>query len=138
MSREERALVDELAGLSSLRGCSKDDLRALVEAGRVVTLPDGWSMVAEDTPADAAYILLDGEANVLSGRTVIATLSPGAILGEMAFVEGGRRRASVATNGRVRAVRLDYDNLGALLEERPAVKAALDAADKEHRGGAGQ
>ena len=135
MSREQRALADELGQFSSLNGCDKDDLRALAETGRVTTLPDGWSMLAEDTPADAAYVLLDGQAKVLSGRTEIATLSRGAIIGEMAFVEGGRRRAGVATSGRVRVLRLDYDKLRDLLTRRPALKQALEAADREHRGG---
>ena len=87
--------------------------------------------------ADAAYILLDGQATVLSGRTQIATLQRGDIIGEMAFVEGGRRKASVATSGRLRALRLDYDTLTELLAKRPALKDALEAADREHRGNRG-
>jgi CRP/FNR family transcriptional regulator, cyclic AMP receptor protein len=133
-NREQRALVDELAELPSLRSCSKDDLRALADTGTVRTLPDGWAFVQEGTPADAAYVLLEGEANVLSGRTIIATLTAGAILGEMAYVEGGQRRATVATHGRVRALRLDYDRLGDLLAKHPALKDVLRAVDLEHRG----
>jgi CRP/FNR family transcriptional regulator, cyclic AMP receptor protein len=134
-NREQRALVDELAQLPTLSSCNKDDLRALADAGTVRTLPDGWAFVQEGTPADAAYVLLDGQANVLAGRDVIATLSPGAILGEMAYVEGGQRRATVATHGRVRALRLDYDKLGDLLKKRPALKEVLREVDLEHRGG---
>jgi CRP/FNR family cyclic AMP-dependent transcriptional regulator len=132
-NREQRALVDELAALPSLQGCSKDDLRALAETGSVRTLPDGWAFVQEGTPADAAYVLLEGEANVLSGRDVIATLTPGAILVEMAYVEGGQRRATVATHGRV--LRLDYAKLGDLLKKRPALKDVLRDVDLQHRGG---
>jgi CRP/FNR family cyclic AMP-dependent transcriptional regulator len=133
-NREQRALTDELAGLPNLRECSKDDVRALAESGAVVTLPDGWAFVQEGTPADAAYILLDGEANVLMGRTIIATLGSGAIIGEMAYLEGGQRSATVATHGRVRAVRLDYDKLDAAMKQHPALKQVLRAADREHRG----
>ncbi len=97
-NRKQRALADELAELPSLRSCGKDDIRALAEAGSVVTLPDGWAFVQEGTPADAAYVLLDGEAKVLAGREEIATLSPGAILGEMAYIEGGQRKATVASS----------------------------------------
>jgi CRP/FNR family transcriptional regulator, cyclic AMP receptor protein len=134
-NRKQRALADELAELPSLRSCGKDDVRALAEAGSVVTLPDGWAFVQEGTPADAAYILLDGEAKVLAGREVIATLSPGAILGEMAYVEGGQRKATVASSGRVRALRLDYDKLAEIVAKRPALKEMLRATDLEHRGG---
>ena len=134
MSKEERALVDQLAGLPNLRGCSKDDIRALAESGTVVTLPDGWAFVHEGTPADAAYILLDGEANVLLGRKVIDSVGPGAILGEMAYLDGGQRHATVATHGRVRAMRLDYDKLDSVMKKHPGLEEFLRAVDREHRG----
>jgi CRP-like cAMP-binding protein len=132
-NREQRALAGELADLSSLQGCGKDDIRAVADAGRVVTLPDGWAFVREGTPADALYVLLEGKAKVLVEREVIAELSPGAIIGEMAYVEGGQRKASVATSGRVRALRIDYDGLPDLTAKRPALKDKLQETDLEHR-----
>jgi len=134
VSKEQRALVDELAGLPNLRECKKDDIRALAESGTVVTLPDGWAFVHEGTPGDAAYILLDGQANVLVGRKVINSVGPGAVLGEMAYIDGGQRNATVATHGRVRAMRLDYDKLDSVMRKHPALKEFLQAADREHRG----
>jgi CRP/FNR family cyclic AMP-dependent transcriptional regulator len=131
--RSQRALVDELAALPSLRTCSKDDLKAFAAAGRVVTVPDGWAFVQEGTPADAVYVLLAGEANVHAGRTVIANLQPGAILGEMAYVEGGQRRATVSSHGRVRALRVNYDQLPELLDKHPTLNDVLRAVDEEHR-----
>lgn len=135
--REQRQLAEELAGLPNLQECSKDDLRALAEAGQVVTLPDGWAFVQEGTPGDAAYILLAGEANVLIGRTIIATLGAGAIIGEIAYLEGGQRTATVATHGRVRALRLDFDKLDVLMRKSSALRNVLRAADREHRGRTG-
>jgi CRP/FNR family transcriptional regulator, cyclic AMP receptor protein len=135
--RNERALAAELAALPTFRSCGKDDVKALAAAGRVVTLPDGWAFVQEGTPGDAAYVLLAGAANVLAGRSVIATLEPGAILGEMAYLEGGQRRATVATHGRVRALRLDYDQLPALLDKHASLKAVFRAVDEQHRSRSG-
>jgi CRP-like cAMP-binding protein len=137
LHREERALADELAQLPSLRGCARGDLEALASCGRVVTLPGDWAFVHEGTPADAAYVLLDGEANVLAGRTIIASLAPGAIIGEMAYLDGGQRHATVTTHGRVRALRLNYDALGDLLAKHPALKDVLRAVDREHRAAEG-
>jgi CRP-like cAMP-binding protein len=133
VSREKRELADELSRLPSLSACSKSDLSALADAGDVVTLPDGWAFVHEGTPADAAYVLLEGEANVLAGRRVIASLAAGAIIGEMAFLDGGQRHATVATHGRVKAMRLNYDKLAPLLEKNPTLKGVLRAVDREHR-----
>lgn len=133
MNREQRAVADELARLPTLRGAAKGDVHALAESGDVVTLPDSWAFLQEGTPADAVYVLLDGEANVLVGRQIIATLAAGAIIGEMAYIDGGQRHATVTTHGRVRALKISYDTLTPLLNKRPALKNALRAVDQERR-----
>lgn len=133
VAHEKRELADRLGRLPTLSACSKSDLSALADAGDVVTLPDGWAFVHEGTPADAAYVLLEGEANVLAGRTIIASLAAGAIIGEMAYLDGGQRHATVATHGRVTALRLNYEKLGPLLQQSPALKGVLRAVDREHR-----
>lgn len=133
MNRDHRAVAGELAALPTLRNASKADVHALAEAGDVVTLPDSWAFVQEGTPADAVYVLLNGEANVLAGRTIIATLAAGAIIGEMAYLDGGQRHATVATHGRVRALKIAYEKLTPLLSKRPALKNVLRAVDTEHR-----
>jgi CRP-like cAMP-binding protein len=131
--RDKRELAERLGRLPSLSSCSKDDLAALAEAGDVVTLPDGWAFVHEGTPADAAYVLLEGDANVLMGRTIVASLAAGAIVGEMAYLDGGQRHATVSTHGRVTAMRLNYDKLPGLLAKRPNLQHVLRAVDREHR-----
>jgi CRP-like cAMP-binding protein len=133
VNREQRELAEELGKLPSLASATPDDLGALAEAGDVVTLPDAWAFVHEGTPADAAYILLSGEANVLMGRTIVASLAAGAIIGEMAYIDGGQRHATVSTHGRVRAMRINYDKLTPLLESRPALRDVLRAVDRKRR-----
>jgi CRP-like cAMP-binding protein len=133
VNREKRELAEELGRLPSLASASPEDLDALAEAGDVVTLPDQWAFVHEGTPADAAYILLSGEANVLMGRNIVASLAAGAIIGEMAYLDGGQRHATVSTHGRVRAMRINYEKLTPLLEKRPALRDMLRAVDRERR-----
>ena len=135
VNREKRELADELGKLPSLSGVDESDRLALAEAGDVVSLPDAWAFVHEGTPADAAYILLSGEANVLMGRTIVTTLTAGAIIGEMAFLDGGQRHATVTTHGRVRAMRVNYDKLGPLLDKHPALRDVLRAIDRGRRAG---
>ena len=133
VNREKRELADELGTLPSLSAVSDEDRVALAEAGDVVSLPDSWAFVHEGTPADAAYVLLSGEANVLVGRAIVATLAAGAIIGEMAYLDGGQRHATVSTHGRVRAMRVNYDKLTPLLAKRPALRDVLRAVDRAHR-----
>ena len=37
------------------------DARRVLAAGRTLTLPQGWSPIAERTPADKAYLITEGE-----------------------------------------------------------------------------
>jgi len=133
VNREKRELAEELGKLPSLSAVGQDDLGALANAGDVVNLPDGWAFVQEGTPADAAYVLLSGEANVIMGRTIVASLTAGAIIGEMAYMDGGQRHATVSTHGRVRAMRVNYEALTPLLEERATLRDVLRAVDRQHR-----
>jgi CRP/FNR family cyclic AMP-dependent transcriptional regulator len=132
---EKRELVARLAAFPFLAGTSKDDIEALVESGTVRTLPDAWAFVQEGTPADACYVLLSGTVRVYYGREVVATMSEGEVIGEMAYLGGaGQRNATASTHGRVTVLRIEYADLTKLLARRPALDAALRRAYAAHQG----
>jgi CRP-like cAMP-binding protein len=119
--------ADLLAQSVAFAGADRHDVEALVDAGKEVTFPDRWPFVQEGTPADACYVLLSGTARVFHGRQEIAVLGIGDIIGEMALVEGGQRTATVSSSSPIRALRIEYDNLRALLAERPALREKMIA-----------
>ena len=133
LNREQRELVQVLAGFPVLAGCRTDDLAALVRTGRATSLPAHWTFVHEQTPADAVYVLLDGQAQVRVGGVERAVLEPGAVIGEMALLSRRLRTASVVAVSRVEVLRLEYADLVALMIARPRLGAALSAAFEEHR-----
>jgi Cyclic nucleotide-binding domain len=55
----------------------------------------GAAILAEGEAADDIVLLLDGMVEVEAGGTVLAQLGPGAVLGERASLEQGRRTATV-------------------------------------------
>lgn len=125
--REKRAIADQLASSVAFAGCDRADLDALVAAGKQTSFPDGWPFVQEGTPADACYVLLSGTARVFSGRQEIAVLGIGDIIGEMAFLEGGQRTATVSATGPGKALRVEYDELRAVLAKRPHLRDTMTA-----------
>jgi CRP-like cAMP-binding protein len=124
---DRKEIVNLLAQSVAFSGCDRRDLEALVDAGKEVTFPDGWPFVQEGTPADACYVLLSGTARVFHGRQEIAVLGIGDIIGEMALVEGGQRTATVSASSPIRALRIEYDELRALLTERAALREKMIA-----------
>ncbi|MDP9094639.1 MAG: cyclic nucleotide-binding domain-containing protein [Actinomycetota bacterium] len=121
------ALVAELRGYPTFAGCSADDVGELVAAAGEFRLPAEWSLLQEGIPADAFYVIREGTARVFDGRTQIATLGPGDVVGEMAFLDGGRRHATVSSATRLAGLRVDYDTLGDVIARRPRLGEALQA-----------
>ena len=121
LDKQTKDLAEELGTVAVFEGLDGSALAALAVAGRVVHLPQGWALIAEDTPADSVYLLLDGELQVRHGSAVLATLQPGALVGEAALVSHRRRNATVVTMSTVRAFRLAYDETPELFDRYPQV-----------------
>ena len=78
----------------------------------------GEVLVGQGDPGDELYLLFDGILAVEQDGQQVAEVGPGAILGEMALLEGGRRTATLraVTRCRVAAVPGDQVDRDALAE----------------------
>lgn len=130
---EKRELVNQLMGYPTFKGCSKNDVAALVDAGGTFSLPAGWPMVEQGIPADAIYVITKGEARVFYVREQVATLGPGDIVGEMALLGGGQRRATVTTAERTSGLRVENPAMMDVFSKHPAIREAFKAAYEAHQ-----
>lgn len=120
------AVVRRLAELGTFSAADVDDLTAIAEAGRLVTVPAGWSVIWDGTPADKAYVILDGEVEVRRREDSI-TLGAGEFVGELAILRHRLRSATVVAVTDLRVLHFEGDALEHLYREVPAVRSALDA-----------
>ena len=111
------------------------DAERVLAAGRALTLPKGWSPIAESTPADKAYLITAGEVSVRKGGVEIATLGPGAVVGEAAIVNRTLRSATVVALTPLEVVHFTSETLEELADRVPAFGAALRAAAAGRVGG---
>lgn len=95
--------------------------------GRRVKLPEGWSPIWEDTPADKAYIILDGTVSVRRDGQEIAQLGPGDIVGEAAIVGHTLRTASVVALTPLQCIHFTDTDINELLQEMPSFRDKLVA-----------
>ena len=103
--------------------------------GRRVKLPQGWSPIWEDTPADKAYILLAGSVSVRRDGEEIAQLGAGDIVGEAAIVGNTLRTASIVALTPLVAIHFTDEDLKELLEEMPSFRDKLVAVVDERMKG---
>ncbi len=111
------------------------DARRVLAGGRALTLPQGWSPIAAGTPADKAYLITEGEVSVRKGGVEIASLGPGAVVGESAIVNRTLRSATVVALTPLRVVHFTAERIEELADEVPAFGAALRAAAAGRVGG---
>lgn len=93
--------------------------------GRRVKLPEGWSPIWEDTPADKAYIILNGTVSIRHDGAEIAQLGAGDIVGEAAIMGGTLRTASVVALTPLDTIHLTDETLRELDAEMPSFHQAL-------------
>ena len=113
---------------------SDREVETVKKAGTHVTIPADWSPIQERTPADKAYIILDGEAVVRRKGEEVARLGPGDIVGEGAIVNSSLRNASIVTVTKVEMIHLSAEQVHQLREELPAFAKALDRVSQDRLG----
>ena len=129
MSRSDA--LDRLRSLDRFSGLSDDELKKVADAGKVVHLPGQWSLMSETTPADKAYVLLSGEVAIRKGGETIATVGPGAVIGEVGILEKRLRTAAVVSQSELEVVHFTKEDLVRLVDEIPALRDALQTSADE-------
>ena len=89
-------------------------------------MPDRRPRAEEGGVTRNLFVVLDATLEVRNGDAVEAVVSPGDVLGEMAFLlERPRTRDVYAANGDVRILSLSEANLRQLIKSDPAFAARL-------------
>ena len=91
-----------------------------------MTVERGGTLIREGELGDTAYLVADGELEVSTGGTKLATLGRGDIVGEIALLRGGPRTAEVVALGGARLYELERE---AFLEALGGSRHAAGALD---------
>ncbi len=119
----------DLAEHRLARGLDPSQLAALEEAVVPLLFEEGERIFAVGDPADAAFLLLEGEVTleleIAGTRRRLATLSPGFSFGEFAFADASARPVSVRAETAGECLVLSLDAFERIGERTPALQAAL-------------
>jgi signal transduction histidine kinase/predicted CoA-binding protein len=106
-----------------------DDLERLASKVEVVRLRAGEELFAQDSPGDRAYIIQDGEVEVIrttDGRAVLLSVrGRGDVIGEMSLLESAPRNASVRAHSDAVLLGIGQEEFDHLLNTSTAALRAL-------------
>ncbi len=124
------ALPTGFAGLGIFADLN-DEERAAIEAElEPMPLSRGDVLVRQGDEADALYVVISGRFDVrVEGRSQpVAEIGPGSPIGEIAFLAGGQRTATVTAVRDSLVVRLDRQHFERLCARTPRIWSALTTA----------
>jgi hypothetical protein len=104
---------------------STQQLVSLAEVLEHLRYEAGESIFDEGDEGDGLYFILEGEVEVLQGATVLDRHGPGGFFGEISTLDGVPRSASARARQATRLLRLEREELLALMESSPALGIGL-------------
>jgi CRP-like cAMP-binding protein len=117
--------ADLLSTVDLFQSLSKRELQRLIKPSKELTFEPGDEIVAEGDEDGRFFLLLDGEARIVTGRKTLAKLGTGDYFGEISLIDGEPRSATVVASTAVRVLTLARWHFRPLLEEHPAIARKL-------------
>ena len=109
-------VIEYVQNVSFFSEFSKQQVRELMSASEMVQVKGDDRIVEEGDIDDCFYIVLSGTTVVIRGGKKVASITVGECFGEMAYIGGRPRSATVIADGDCILMRIN----GALLDRAPA------------------
>ncbi len=104
-------------------------LKLLAFLSERVAFDPGRPLMRQGDAADAAYVLIDGEAEVIAetpeGPVTLATLGENEVVGEIAILCDVPRTATVRAKSRVVALRISKESFMHMIREFPNMAVSI-------------
>lgn len=127
----DAANARSLRQLDRFAGLSDSEINLLARTGTAVNVPANWSLIWEKTPADKAYLILDGEVSVRRNGSEIARLGAGDTVGEAAIVGHKLRSATVVSLTPLRVLHFTNDAVREVMDAVPRFREALEQTTRD-------
>jgi signal transduction histidine kinase len=127
-------VVAALRGSRMFGELPEEDIHVLAETSRTVEFAPGEVLMAEGSPPEAMYVVLDGEfevsRNVGGSDVLLNVCGPGELVGELGIAHGRPRSATVRARTPGRVQRIGVEALDKLLTHPQTARALLVAATR--------
>ncbi|NIT14857.1 MAG: cyclic nucleotide-binding domain-containing protein, partial [Candidatus Dadabacteria bacterium] len=84
-----------------------------------ISFSPGDTIFEVGSEPDVMYVIQEGEVDIVAGDTVVETLGPGEIFGEMALVDKKPRSAAAKAHTDCKVVPIDENRFKFLIQQTP-------------------
>lgn len=126
-------MIEALQQVPLFQSLRAEDLRRLSEVARPIDVDSGEVIIHQGSDSDALYVVVTGQVRIFladaSGKEIILSLEgPGALLGEIAALDGLPRSASAAARQKTTLLKIDASAFRALLAANEGFAMSVIAA----------
>jgi CRP/FNR family cyclic AMP-dependent transcriptional regulator len=131
--------VEDLRHIALFARMSEHELERVAALGEPVDAEPGAILIDQGDVGVECFLVLEGEAGIFTGGHHVATISAGAVVGEMALIGHKPRNATVTAQTPMRLLAFDISHFKKLLDEMPvAQKHIYDLLEARARENSGQ
>ncbi|HEX2018913.1 MAG TPA: cyclic nucleotide-binding domain-containing protein [Aurantimonas sp.] len=121
--------IDLLRTVPIFAGIEPSRLKLIAFTSESVAYREGQVVCRQGQPGDAAFVLVEGEADVTvateAGDYLVATLRPGDVVGEISILCDTPRTATVTARTGLTMLRVRKDSFLQLLKQFPEIAAEV-------------
>jgi len=107
----EAATMETLRTVPMLRSLNPDQFEKAISAFDQIIFSVGEDLIKEHIQGDSIIIITRGTVKVKVANDVVAILGPGSIVGEISFLTGDHRNATITAEAPVTALRMSYSKI---------------------------
>jgi CRP/FNR family transcriptional regulator, cyclic AMP receptor protein len=134
LSVEEKRAA--LAKIDFFAGCSDRQLTDVAHLAGERDLDPGAELCHEGDFEQHAFVVLEGEAAASVSGSVVGTVGPGEVVGELAMLGDGHRTATLVARTPLRVLVLDADDIDSVLAADPHAQENLGPRPRQPGDGA--
>ena len=124
----KRAHIENLRNVALFSGCTNKELDRIARSGDEVKMPAGTVLADQGQTGREAFIVLEGDVAVKRNGRKVATLGPGAIVGELSLLDHGPRTATVTCETDAAVFVVDQRHFLAVIDDVPTIAHKLLAS----------
>ena len=120
-----KAYIDHLRSVPLFAACTKKELELIARSGDEIKMTAGTMLVDQGQTGHEAFVIVDGTVTVRRNGRKIASLGPGAIVGELSLLDHGPRTARADCETDCTLFVIEQRHFLAIFDEVPALSHKL-------------